>query len=205
MVLVSKLANYFFITYLGVYLLIHLPFDIIMLSKKGKASYPTPQFQSTLEGLSVVGSSFLFWFYLVFSPTVVLSSGRNIFVPEIFTGETELILVIVGISVMSIGLIIGCLGRIGRGTYLARDKAKLSTNWGHAVVRHPSYFLYITGFIGIPFAALSPYLFILLLGIPGYILSAKHEEEALLEAFGDEYREYKKRVGMLFIKIKKDK
>ena len=89
--------------------------------------------------------------------------------------------------------------------YLTRERAKLSTNWGHAIVRHPSYFLYITGFIGIPFTALSPYLFILYLGIPGYIISARNEEESLLEVFGDEYRVYQQRVGMFFMRFKKKK
>ncbi|MCE7742753.1 MAG: isoprenylcysteine carboxylmethyltransferase family protein [Candidatus Heimdallarchaeota archaeon] len=200
---VSGLTNYFFIIYLVFYIIFHIPFDIIMLSKKGKASYPTPNFKSTLEGLSVVVSSFLFWFYMILSPIIVLTSGRNIFVLEIIPEGAQLPIVIAGIVILSIGLIVGCLGRIGRGIYLARNEAKLSTNWGHAIVRHPSYFLYITGFIGIPFVALSPYLFLLYLGIPGYIITAKFEEEALIETFGEEYKKYQKKVGNLFIKIKR--
>ena len=201
MVQVALLTNYFFLAYLATYIVFHLPFDIIMLAKRGKASYPTPNFNSLLEGLSVVVSSFLFWFYLAFSPAVVLASGRNIFVVEFLPERAEIVLVITGIVVMSIGLIVGCLGRIGRGIYLAKDETTLSSNWGHAIVRHPSYFMYITSFIGIPFAALSPYLFILYVGIPGYILSTKFEEDALLEVFGDEYREYQIKVGKLFPKI----
>ncbi len=203
MVLISYLTNYFFIAYLVTYIIFHIPFDIIMLVKKGKASYPTPHFRSTLEGLSVVISSFLFWFYMLLSPIIVLSSGKNIFVPDIIPEKAQLPIVIVGIVIMSIGLIIGCLGRIGRGIYLSRDVAKLSTNWGHAIVRHPSYFLYIAGFIGIPLAALSPYLFLLYFGVPGYLITAKLEEEALIETFGDEYRNYQKKVGKLFIKIRR--
>lgn len=176
-----------------------------MLIKKDKASYPTPSFESLLEGLSVVLTSFIFWFYLLFSPTVVLSSGKNIFVLENIPYEIQFPLILVGIIIMSIGLIVGCLGRIGRGAYLARGEAKLSANWGHALVRHPSYFLYITGFIGLPFAAFSPYLFVLLLGIPGYIITVKNEEKVLLEKFGKEYEDYMKKVGRFFIKIRKEK
>ena len=106
---------------------------------------------------------------------------------------------------MSIGLIVGCLGRIGRGAYLAKEDAKLATNWGHAIVRHPSYFLYITGFIGLPFAAFSPYLFILLFGIPGYIATARNEEKVLIEKFGAEYEKYMKKVGRFHVKIRRDK
>ncbi len=204
MVLVSDLSNYFFLAYLTVYILSHIPFDIIMLIRKGSASYPTPNFKSTLESLSVVVATFIFWFYMIFSPIVVLSSGKNIFVLENIPEEVAIPLVIIGIIIMSVGLIIGCLGRIGRGIYLARDEAKLSTDWGHAIIRHPSYFLYISGFIGIPLVALSPYLFILILGIPGYLLSTKFEEDALIEVFGDEYRAYQQKVGKLFVKIRKE-
>ncbi|MHA1198414.1 MAG: methyltransferase family protein [Candidatus Heimdallarchaeaceae archaeon] len=205
MVLVSDLTNYFFLAYLIIYILFHIPFDIVMLIKKGSASYPTPNFNSLIEGFSVVISSFIFWFYMILSPIIVLSSRRNIFVLESIPERIAFPLVIVGIVFMSIGLIVGCLGRIGRGIYLAKDEASLSTNWGHAIVRHPSYFLYIMGFIGIPFVALSPYLFILYLGIPGYLLTTNFEEKSLIEVFGDEYKKYQKKVGKLFIKIKREK
>lgn len=108
----------------------------------------------------------------------------------------------IGLVLLSVGLLIECLGRIGRGAYLARNESKLATNWGHSIVRHPSYFMYITGFIGLPLASLSPYLLILLIGIPGYILTTIHEEKVLKEAFGEKFTKYKKKVGMLFPKIK---
>ena len=198
----TELSNYFFIAYLSLYILIHFPFDIYMLIKRDKAKYATPNFESILESLSVVLASFLFWFYLFFSPIVVFSSGKNIFVLENVSEKIKLPVILIGVILMSIGLIIGCLGRIGRGAYLARKEAKLSVHWGHAIVRHPSYFLYITGFIGLPLAAFSPYLFILLLGIPGYMITARTEEKVLLEQFGDEYKEYMKKVGRFFIKIR---
>ena len=112
-------------------------------------------------------------------------------------------LVISGIIITSIGLIVGCLGRIGRGAYLRKDEATLATNWGHAIVRHPEYFMYITGFIGLPLVALSPYLLILLIGIPGYVITAKNEEEVLIEAFGEGYLDYIKKVGRFFPKLRK--
>jgi len=205
MIELAELSNYFFLTYISIYILTHFPFDIYMLIKKNKASYPTPNFQSTLEALLVVLPTFLFWFYLLFSPIIVLSSGRNIFVIEQVSDTVKFPFILFGIIIMSIGLIIGCLGRIGRGAYLARKEAKLSTNWGHAIVRHPSYFLYITGFIGLSFAAFSPYLFVLLLGIPGYILTSKHEEEGLIGKFGEEYKTYMKKVGRFFLKIRREK
>ena len=205
MIVLAELSNFFFLAYISLYILTHFPFDIYMLLKKDKASYPTPGFESILESLSVVLTTFLFWFYMVFSQTVVLSSGKNIFVLENLSDEIRLPFILTGIIIMVVGLIVGCLGRIGRGAYLARKKAKLSTNWGHAIVRHPSYFLYITGFIGLPFAAFSPYLFVLFLGIPGYIITAKNEDKVLIEKFGKEYEEYMGRVGRLFVKIRKRK
>ena len=203
MITTTDLSNYFFLAYITVYVLSHLPFDIYMLIRKDKASYPTQGFESILESLSVVLTTFLFWFYLIFSPVVVLSSGKNAFVLESLSEEIRFPFILVGIIIMSIGLIIGCLGRIGRGAYLAKEEAKLTTNWGHALVRHPSYFLYITGFIGLPFAAFSTYLFVLLLGIPGYIITARNEEKVLIEKFGEEYEVYMKKVGRFLIKIRR--
>ncbi|MHA1345291.1 MAG: methyltransferase family protein [Candidatus Heimdallarchaeaceae archaeon] len=106
---------------------------------------------------------------------------------------------------MFLGLIVGCLGRIDRGVYLSKDEPVLATKLGHAIVRHPSYFLYITGFIGLPLASFSPYLLLLLFGIPGYLITIKYEEEGLLEFFGEEYIEYCENVGKIIPKIRRRK
>ncbi|MBY9000768.1 MAG: hypothetical protein KGD64_07645 [Candidatus Heimdallarchaeota archaeon] len=108
----------------------------------------------------------------------------------------------IGSIFMFLGLVVGCLGRISRGIYLSKNGPKLATKWGHAIVRHPSYFLYITGFVGLPLVAFSPYLLILIFGVPGYLITIKHEEEGLLDYFDEEYIEYCENVGKIIPKIK---
>ena len=108
-------------------------------------------------------------------------------------------------NIIFLGSIVGCLGRISRGVYLSKDEPELATKWGHAIVRHPSYFLYITGFVGLPLVTFSPYLLILLFGIPGYLITIKYEEEGLLEFFDEKFIEYRENVGKIIPKIRKRK
>ncbi|MFW9853203.1 MAG: methyltransferase family protein, partial [Candidatus Thorarchaeota archaeon] len=176
--------------------------DIYMLIKKGKASYPSTSFSSFLEGASVFFSTVFFWMYVIIAPILYLTKGI-LFLTIYFPTVVQFILVIIGIFLMTIGIIIASLGRIGRGAYLTKDKPKLATGWGHAIVRHPEYFMYILSFFGLPLVSLSPYLLVLLLGIPGYIIAAKIEEQTLIEEFGEEYKNYMKNVGRFFLKIKK--
>lgn len=103
---------------------------------------------------------------------------------------------------MYFGLIISCLGRIGRGLYLAKDREVISMKWGHRIARYPEYLFYITGFLGLPLITLNPLLLILTFGVIGYISFTNTEEEALIAHFGEEYITYMKKVGKLFPKIK---
>ena len=59
-----QFINYVLISYLIIYLLFHLPFDIIMLIKKDHAKYPNSPFESFFEGFFLVVPSLGFWFYL---------------------------------------------------------------------------------------------------------------------------------------------
>ena len=85
---------------------------------------------------------------------------------------------------------------------MARDERKLATSLGHAVVRHPEYFMYVICFVSLFLVTLSPYLLPLLLGIPGYISISIKEEKTLLQHFENEYEEYMKKVGRFFPKFK---
>lgn len=204
MLYIGDLTHFFLIAFFCVYFLTHIPLDIYMLIKKGKVSYPSTSFGSFLEGASVFLSTVFFWLYIIIAPILYFTKGI-LFLTVYFLPVVQFILVIVGMFLMTIGSIIASLGRIGRGAYLAKDKPKLATKWGHAIVRHPEYFMYIVGFVGLPLVALSPYLLILVLGIPGYIIAAKIEERVLIDEFGEEYENYMKRVGRFFPKIKKRK
>jgi len=198
----------FLLGYLITYLLFHLPFDITMLIKKKDVKYPSPPFENFLQGFLVVVPSIILWFIITIAPILSLISQINLILfdyDDIILPIVPLLIRFVGALILSIGLIVECLGRISRGTYLANEKPILSTTLGHAIVRHPSYFLYITGFIGLPLITLNPYLLLLLFGIKGYVSLTDSEEKALIEYFGTSYEIYMLKVGKLFPKIKKNK
>jgi len=198
----------YFILYLLIYLIFHLPLDIRMLLKRGGARYPSPPFKNFIQGATFVIPSLLFWLYVALIPFICIffrldlfSLGLLKFIPLLF----RLTFQIIGISILSLGLLIDCLGRIGRGSYLKNTKPVLSTTWGYAIVRHPSYFHYITGFIGFPLLTFNPFLLFLLIGIYGYLSVIDTEEEALIQHFGEEYVKYMSEVGKLFLKVRNSK
>ncbi|MHA1201934.1 MAG: methyltransferase family protein [Candidatus Heimdallarchaeaceae archaeon] len=205
MVELSSLRYIFLISYLSFYLLIHIPLDFYMVIRKGKASYPRASFNFLYEGLSVVIPTSIFWVFLLVAPIVYFVSDISILTLTNVDETIQLPVFITGTIFMFLGLIVGCLGRISRGIYLSKAEPELATKLGHAIVRHPSYFLYVTGFIGLPLVAFSPYLFILLFGIHGYLITIKYEEEGLLELFDEEYIEYCENVGKIMPKIWKRK
>ena len=78
--------------------------------------------------------------------------------------ELQVAFVLTGMTLMTYAVIVDALGRISRGANLSKENPELATKWGHAIVRHPQYAMYIVCFIGLPFVSLSPYLLVLLLG-----------------------------------------
>ena len=205
MVELATLRYIFLISYLSFYLLIHVPLDFFMLIRKGKAIYPRASFSSLFEGISIVLPTLIFWLFLLVAPIVYFVSDISILTLTIVDETIQLSVFIIGSIFMFLGLIVGCLGRISRGIYLSKDEPELATKLGHAIVRHPSYFLYITGFVGLPLVAFSPYLLILLFGVPGYLITIRYEEKGLLEFFEEEYIEYCENVGKIIPKIRKRK
>jgi hypothetical protein len=107
-----------------------------------------------------------------------------------------------GMIIMSTGVIIGAMGRWARGDYYAHNELKLQKRLGFAFVRHPNYFQYYCGFIGLPLVSLHLFTIILpALGLYSYYIIAREEENRLLLEFGLEYQNYQQRVGMFFPKI----
>jgi protein-S-isoprenylcysteine O-methyltransferase Ste14 len=69
----------------------------------------------------------------------------------------------------------------------------------HKRIRHPQYICQIIGDIGLGVALLG-YLIIpivILVELPLFFLRAKKEEEMMLNFFGDDYKEYKKKSGFV--------
>jgi protein-S-isoprenylcysteine O-methyltransferase Ste14 len=80
------------------------------------------------------------------------------------------------------------------------DKAKLVTQGPYKYIRHPSYTGGFLTFVGIPLAIgiWTGALIAIIVSMIAYQYRIDIEEEALQEAFGSEYEEYKKRTWKLF-------
>jgi len=96
---------------------------------------------------------------------------------------------------------------IVRGKYAVSweipENHKLVTDGPYKYVRHPSYLGYFLIFFGLFF--LWPCLFTLLpfVAIPGYFLITFDEEKLLVNHFGEEYEEYRKKTGRFIPKFKR--
>lgn len=203
-----QLINLYFICYLSIYLIVHLPFDIGMIIKRGGANYPSPPFKNYIHAILFIVPSILFWAYLLVMPVITYINQLDFysFQPLNFVPFTiKFVIQIFGFLIMSFGLLIDLLGRIGRGFFLKHNKAKVSKSWGHAIVRHPSYLHYIVSFIALPLVTFNPILLIFEFGIFGYLKVTETEEDALINYFGEEYRDYMSKVGKLFPKIRKNR
>ncbi|MHA1686547.1 MAG: methyltransferase family protein [Candidatus Heimdallarchaeaceae archaeon] len=202
----STVANWFFVGFVLTYWLTHLPLDIYMIITRKQSRYPSADFDSLTQGFLLISTTVMFWLVLCIKPFVYFITGYDFLSIRFRTDPTaETIVRLIGMIIMFVGLVVACLGRIGRGPYMSYDKPRLATKWGHKIVRHPEYFMYIVCFVGMPLASYSWALLYLLLGINSYIKIADQEEKILLKLFGKKYEKYMQQVGKLFPKIKRER
>ncbi len=166
-----------------------------MMLNKGGSEYSRPDTLSSLEMILATFPTLIFWLYLFFVPFISLITQTDLYTSISINTQIKLIIQIPGGIILFYGLIVGCLGRISRGTYLVKEKAELITSGGHALARHPQYLLYICGFIALPLLTTSIWLIVLLPGTYGYWMASIKEDQALIEQFGEEYKEYMEKVG----------
>ena len=102
--------------------------------------------------------------------------------------------ILIGTPILILGIII----RIWAKGYVRQNK-KLTTSGPYSLVRHPFYFgslfvdlgiVLMSGFI--PLMVLFPFLWFSV-----YVSKIKKEEKGLVRIFGDDYREYQRRVPMI--------
>lgn len=90
------------------------------------------------------------------------------------------------------------LPSVGTGHYLLEGQ-RLVTSGAYGVVRHPIYTGAFLIWLGLASAYTSPAVFTatFLYVIPAYLLYIRGEERMMLSHYGDDYREYQRRVGAL--------
>jgi protein-S-isoprenylcysteine O-methyltransferase Ste14 len=193
----------YFLAYMLVYLLTHTSVDFVMLLKHpGKAKYPYPKSDNIPAIISFCISTILFWISIIIIPIRSLILKSDIYNSNLIPEGIESIVRLLGMIIMSIGLLVGALGRFARGDYHAHNSTKLQTRLGFAIVRHPNYFQYFCGFIGVPLISLHMFTLSLpMIGLYGYYIIACEEETRLLLEFGENYRMYQEKVGMFFPKF----
>jgi len=112
----------------------------------------------------------------------------------------------IGVGIVCAGLVYWLFSSIGSGispTSATRRQHTLVTSGPYRWVRHPLYTVGSTIFIA--FGMMADSWFIAALGMLAFIgmtIRTPKEEANLIEKFGDEYREYMKRTGRYFPKIR---
>lgn len=129
-----------------------------------------------------------------FGLDVYWTEGGNLWAQLFGTNLAHIVAMVIGYAIVFFGLSVVAQG--WREIYIARKKKRLATDGLYSVVRHPQY----TGFFLIVFGEgivhwptiISVALFPVI--VAAYTFLALREERAVLAEFGDEYREYQKRV-----------
>ena len=104
---------------------------------------------------------------------------------------------VIGFAFVFAGL--GLLAEGWREVYVASREGRLATDGLYGVVRHPQYtgiFLALLGQIIHWPTVLTLLLFPFIVGL--YVWLARKEEREMVDRFGEEYREYQRRVPMFF-------
>lgn len=114
-----------------------------------------------------------------------------------------------GLLVMVVGYVIFIWSVLVRGRYAVSWQMPANhklVDWGpYRYVRHPSYLGYFLMFTGLLLLWQDPLTLVPLVGIPGYVLITRREEEMLVTRFGQKYVQYQRNVGRFFPKIRERK
>jgi protein-S-isoprenylcysteine O-methyltransferase Ste14 len=108
------------------------------------------------------------------------------------------------------GLIVLCVRQTGTGDFLgisqfrstATQPRRLVTHGWYADVRHPLY-LYSTLFLILNPVMTAQWALLTIFSVAYFIIGGMIEEHRLLKEFGDEYREYRKRVPFIVPAVRK--
>ena len=171
---------------------------LIFIKKKGNDPHGTHEGTSSLARLS--GLFFFLWIIIIilfifFNDTIILFWTFSIL-------STDM-LVIIGMTLVSIGFIFEILGAKELGVNfrieLPKEETELITSGIYRVMRNPMVFSIYLSVIGTFFIVPNLLtLIILIFSIITFDAKARNEEKFLLNRFGKDYEEYKRKVGRYF-------
>lgn len=201
---IYDLSTYFIGSNALLYLLVHIPLDILTYTNKkerhkpGAEEYPPWSGQSIVKIVTIF-TSIYFWVFFILWPILHFLNADNFFLFFNFTVPVVgIVFQYIGLVLIGFGTIIAIVGRASRGAAAISwgVPKELTTRGLFKVIRHPLYSSYCFYFVGIPLSMLNYLLIPLLLGIIGYSYTTKYEEEILVKEFGQEYQIYQSKVGM---------
>jgi protein-S-isoprenylcysteine O-methyltransferase Ste14 len=198
----SRLAFFLMILYL---IMMRVCFNL-MLKKRG-SGYLTRKKSLANEGKKI------FVFKVVISiilTLIIIGYLFNLRFVKIFTLSTLMLLKWTGFIIGGISLLFWTwaqlvLGNDWRVNYQLNENHKLITNGPYRKIRHPLYTAMIIWCIGISILTTNLiFIGFSLLSITFLLIRIPKEEKMLIDKFGNEYKEYIKRTGRFFPKIKRD-
>ncbi len=189
------------------YLMVHIPLGVRSILSDTKPAvgketslkeYYTPWKFSLVFPIIVLTTVYFFIIFL-FWPFYQLLFGSAFMSRWLIGIPYSTLFQLIGMGLITAATMINLFVRIARGKSYISDGVpdELSTGSGHKVVRHPLYASYCYYFVGFQLVFQSYLTLPLLLGIFAYYSATKHEEKVLEQEFGEEYREYQRKVGML--------
>ena len=150
--------------------------------------------------------SFAFWSLFFVSPFLFYYRAYEWLSFALWRSPHETVIQGIGLVMILAAIVLADWGRVSRGVIAPSadmpETYRMSTKGAYSIVRHPMYVSYTLFFVGIPLALLNSLLFGCVPGILGYYRIAQEEERVLINRFGEEYIQYKKRVGMFVPKIR---
>ncbi|MDH7563482.1 MAG: isoprenylcysteine carboxylmethyltransferase family protein [Candidatus Bathyarchaeota archaeon] len=172
------------------------------ISKRSSALNPS----GVALGMVAVGT--LAYFFELFAYCFLVLGGFAFINPlsRQFESYISVVLQFFGLCLTLAGYLVFNWSVIARGRYAVSwsmsENHRLVTSGPYRYVRHPSYLGYILMFVGLPLMLLNPIALIPLVGVPGYYFVTSQEERLLVEHFGEQYVEYRKRTGRFLPKIR---
>lgn len=177
--------------------------------KKSRKTGTKTKYKKLFYYLLVSGyfCNWVFWFGG--SILLLLNKFYDIFGFLRFSSPHETVIQTCGFFIFYIGAITYNWVLFSGGKYILPSTSGLSENHKlvqkgpYGFIRHPLYVAYIFILAGLSLVLLIYWLLIpTLFIIIGIYPTAKAEEETLIEQFGEEYIEYKRKVGMFFPKFR---
>ncbi|MBU7017888.1 MAG: isoprenylcysteine carboxylmethyltransferase family protein [Theionarchaea archaeon] len=208
----STVMALIFTSYILLFFSIHLYMDIQMVRSRRENRESTKSHSDEFNiplwaKILAFTPSFVFWGLFLVSPFLLYYKGYAWLSFVLWRSPHENAIQGIGLVMILVAILLADWGRVSRGVIAPSaampDTYKISTRGAYNIMRHPMYVSYSLFFVGTPLAFLNLLLFGCVLGILGYYRIAQEEERVLTNRFGEEYIQYKKRVGMFIPRMRK--